>query len=69
MSVEHCLYVVKSLQSIQIFDTVLLPCYLPRVYDVRTHPIVGNLVIGSARRRRCGRSSGTCASPDRRPRL
>jgi hypothetical protein len=27
--------VVNSLQSIQIFDTVLLPCYLPLVYDVR----------------------------------
>ena len=40
----HDLFVVKSLQSVQIFDTVLLPCYLPRVYDVRINPIVGNLV-------------------------
>lgn len=66
---EHDLFVVNSLQSVQIFDTVLLPCYLPRVSDVRTNPIVGNLVHWFRTLVDDGRSSGACAYPDRRPRL
>ena len=39
-------------------------------FDVRTNPIVGNLVhLGSERRVRRAGQGGACASPDRRPRL
>jgi len=61
--------IVNLLQSIQIFDTVVLPWYRPKVFDVRTKPDSGKSgpldpLVG----RRQRRSSGACA-PDRRPRL
>jgi len=59
---------VNSLQSIQIFDTLLLPWYRPKVFDVWTNPIVGNLVHW---RRALADYAGSVvrALPDRRPRL
>lgn len=34
-TMKNDLYVAKTLQTFQIFDTVLLPCYLPRVLTTR----------------------------------
>ena len=65
---EHDLFVVDTLQSVQIFDTALLPCYVRKVFEVWLYPIsgIGSIDLHVVGRR--SRSSGACA-PDRRPRL
>ncbi len=62
---ENDLCVVNSLQSIQIFDTVLSPWYLPEVLvALGGDPDCGIWSSGSRALQGCRRSSGNVRFPD-----
>lgn len=69
-AMKNDLFVAKELQTIQIFDTALLPCYLPRVVLTRGYEpdsgISGPLV---PRRHKVPTGPVVRALPRRQPRL
>jgi hypothetical protein len=67
---KHDLCVADSLQTIQIFDTVLLPCYLPRVLMTRGYePDSGKSGPMVPERQQVPAGLVVRAIPRRRPRL